>query len=335
MKGQRIIGWTLAIVVILIFVVGIGGYLFLKSSSFQQLAIRKIVETANEATGGKTEIGGLDFNLSTLTAHLYNVVVRGSESPNQPPLLRIDKLTVGLKIQSALRRKVSLGELLIEHPVVHMQVDRQGKSNLPQAPPSQSSSQTSVFDLAVRHAQLFNGELNYNDKRTPVEADLYDLGTDIRFDSLATRYSGSISYDNGHLRYAQYAPLPHNFTAKFSANPSLFSLESAVMKVGSSAISLRADVTNYSNPTVAGDYDIRIHTQDFAIKLGDVFEDHPIVSRHYRTTSNARTFLLNNSTHMAHITSKPAQALQAEMSMFDSTPNISAHTRDNSAPGLI
>src|SRR6267154_1871445 len=78
-----------------------------------------------------------------------------------------------------------------------------------------------------------------------------------------------------------------------------------------------------------------IHTEHVAIELGDVFEDHLIVGRHYRTTSNARTFLLNNSTHMAHITSKPAQALQAEMSMGDSTPNISAHTRDNSAPGLI
>ena len=232
MKGQRIIGWILAIVVILIVVVGVGGYFFLKSSSFQQFAIRKIVETANEATGGRTEIGGLDFNLSTLTAHLYNVVVRGSESPDQPPLLRVDKLTVGLKIQSALRRKVNLSELLIEHPVVHMQVDRQGKSNLPQAPPSQSSSQTSVFDLAVRHAQLTNGEVNYNDKKTPVEADLYNLGTDIHFNPLTTRYSGSISYDNGHLHYAQYAPMPHSFSAKFSATPSVFSLESAAMKIG-------------------------------------------------------------------------------------------------------
>ncbi len=264
MKGQRIIGWILAIVVILIVVVGVGGYLYLRSSSFQQFAIRKIAEAANEATGGRTEIGGLDFNLSTLTAHLYNVVVRGSESPDQPPLLRVDKLTVGLKIQSALQRKVSLSELLIEHPVVHMQVDRQGKSNLPQAPPSQSSSQTSVFDLAVRHAQLTNGEVNYNDKKTPVEADLYNLGTDIHFNRLTTSYSGSISYDNGHLQYAQYAPMPHSFSAKFSANPSVFSVESAAMKIGASEVSLHADVTNYSNPNVASEYDIRIHTQDFA-----------------------------------------------------------------------
>src|SRR5258708_5083409 len=264
MKWRRAIGWTIAGLLLLVLVGAMGGYLFLKSSNFQQYALRKIVQGADEATGGRTQIRGLDFNLSTLTAHLYDVVVRGTERTDQPSLVQIDKLTIGLKIQSVLHRQISLSELLIEHPVVHLQVNQDGKSNIPQAPPRKTSSRTRVFDLAVRHFLLTRGEINYNDKKTPVEADLYNLGTDIRFDSFATRYSGSISYDNGHLQYAQYAPLPHNFTAKFSATPALFSLESAIMKVGSSAISLRADVTNYSNPTVAGDYDIRIHTQDFA-----------------------------------------------------------------------
>jgi translocation and assembly module TamB len=264
MKGQKIIGWTLAIIVVLIVVGVLGGYFFLKSSAFQHLAIGKIVETANQSTGGRTEIGGLDFSLSTLTAHLYNITVRGTEPSDQPPLLHVDKLTVGLKIQSALRRKVNLSELLIDHPVVHMQVDRQGRNNLPQAPPSQSSSNTNVFDLAVGHTQLSNGEVNYNDKKTPMEADLYDLATDIHFNPLTKQYSGSISYDDGHLRYAQYGALPHSFAARFSAGPSAFSLESAGMAVGSSKVPLRAKVTNYSNPDVAGEYEVRIHTQDFA-----------------------------------------------------------------------
>jgi translocation and assembly module TamB len=264
MNWRRIVGWTLATLVAVIGIGVVGGYFYLKSSGFQQFAIRKIVEQANEATGGRTQIRALDFNLSTLTAHLYDVVIRGNESRDAPPLLQLDKLTVGLKIQSALHRKVNLSELLIEHPVVHIQVDREGKSNIPQAPPSQSSSHTSVFDLAVGHVGVTRGEVNYNDRKTPVDADLYDLGTDITFEPSATRYRGSMSYDNGHLHYGQYAPLPHSFNAKFSATPALFSLDSVVMKVASSSVTLRADVTNYRNPTVAGDYDIRIHTQDLA-----------------------------------------------------------------------
>ncbi len=222
------------------------------------------MEQADLATGGRTQIGGLDFDLSTLTAHLYNITVRGTESPDQPPLLHADELTVRLKILSALHHQVALRELLIDHPVVHLQVSREGKNNLPTAPPSQSSSHTSVFDLAVEHVQLSKGEVNYNDRKTPLEADLYDLGTDIHFHSLAKSYEGAISYNNGHVKYAQYAPLPHNLKLKFSASPDRFNLESATLKIGSSAVELQAGLSNYSNPVADGDYQIQIHTQDFA-----------------------------------------------------------------------
>ena len=264
MRWRRIIGWTLAFLGALLLAAAVGGYLFLKSASFQRLAIRTIIKDANQATGGRAEIGNFDFQASTLTAHLYNITIHGTEPPAQPPLLQIDKLTVGIKIVSLLRRQITLSELDIEHPVARVRVDRDGKSNIPQAPSNASGSHTDVFDLAARHVLLTNGEISYNDQTEALEAELYGLRTEINFDALATRYRGSISYDNGRLRYADRRPFQHGLDAKFTATPSQFSLQSAVLKVGSSAISLHAELTNYSNPTVKGAYDLRIHTQDFA-----------------------------------------------------------------------
>jgi len=131
MKLRRIIGWTLAILAILIGLAVVGGYFYLRSSGFRQFAIRKIVEQANHATGGHAQIGSLDFKLSTLTAHLYNVVIRGNESPDAPPLLQLDELTVAVKIQSVIHREINLSELLIDHPVLHLQVNSKGESNVP------------------------------------------------------------------------------------------------------------------------------------------------------------------------------------------------------------
>jgi translocation and assembly module TamB len=264
MNGKRTIGWAMAGLLALLLIAIVGGYFYLRSSSFQQFALGKIVDQANQATGGHTQIGGLDFNLSTLTAHLYDITMRGTESSDQPPLLHADELTVRIKILSAFHHQVALRELLIAHPVIHLQVNREGKNNLPTAPPSQSSSNTSVFDLAVEHVQLTNGEVNYNDRKTPLDADLYDLGTDIRFTSLAKTYEGVLSYNNGQVKYAQYAPLPHHLNLKFTASPDRFNLESALMKLGSSAVTLHAGVSNYSNPIADGEYQIQIHTQDFA-----------------------------------------------------------------------
>jgi translocation and assembly module TamB len=289
MKLKRILGWTFAGLAALLIVAVVGGLLYLRTRNFQAFALRKIVEQADRATGAKTEIGGLDFQLSKLTAYFYDITLRGTESPAQPPLLHADKMTVSLKIVSAIHHQISLSELLIEHPVVYIQVSRDGKNNLPTAPPSQSSSHTSIFDLAVGHAQLNNGEINYNDRKTPMAADLHDLATNIRFESLVKRYEGTFSYDNGHLQYAHYAPLPHHLNLQFSATPESFEVRSMLLAVGSSEIALNAGVSNYSNPVADGNYRIRIHTQDFAALSPSVSPagDISLAGKlHYQTVQN-------------------------------------------------
>src|SRR6202050_3392319 len=264
MNWRKIVGWTLASIIAVIVIGAVAGYFYLRSSGFQEFAMRRIIAQADQSIGGRTQIRAFDFNLSNLTAHLYGIVIRGTERPDSPPLVQIDKLTVSLKIKSVFRRDISLSELLIEHPVMHVQVDRAGNSNIPQTPPQNSSSHTSVFELAVGHVALNRGEIDYNDRKTPLDADLHNLKTDIGFESLATRYRGSISYDSGQLRYDKYAPLPHAFNANFTASPSLFRLDSAVITVASSAIKIAGDVTNYQAPTAQGSYEIHLHSQDAA-----------------------------------------------------------------------
>ena len=261
---KRRIGWAALALVGLVVILAIGAYFYLKSAAFQRLAQRKLGEAAATATGGKTTIGRLDLSLSTLTATLYDVTLHGTENTDQPPLLHADKLTVRIKIQSLFRPKVSLRELLIEHPAVHVQVSQQGTSNLPTPPPSTSSSHTDVFDLAVGHARLSNGEVSYNDRKTPLDADLYDLTTDIRFIDLPRQYTGTLFYRNGHISYDNRGALPHDLDLNFRATPEKLDVSSAVLRVGGSKISLQAQVANYSNPVADGTYQIRIHTQDFA-----------------------------------------------------------------------
>jgi len=264
MKWRAIIGWTFVVLGGILLVAVVGGYFYLKTNSFRQFAMREIINQADQATGGHTQLQNFDFQLSTLTAHLYGIVVRGKEPADAPPLLAADSLTVKLKILSVLHHQINLRELLIDHPVANLQVNRKGETNFPEAPPSKSNSKTNVFELAVGHVGIMNGEVNYKDRKMLLDADLHNLTTDVSFDPPSTRYVGSISYDNGHLQYGRYSPMPHNLNVRFNATPSAFALESAVFKIASSTASLRAIVSNYSNPTVSGTYDVRLHTQDFA-----------------------------------------------------------------------
>jgi uncharacterized protein involved in outer membrane biogenesis len=220
------------------------------------------------------------------------VVLRGTEQAASPPLLEIDELTVGVKIDSVLHRRYTLNQLVIQHPVVHLEVDSQGRNNLPEAA-QQPASHTSIFDLSIRHCSLADGEINYNDKKIPLDADLYDLAADVLFDSPAKRYSGTLAYGNGRMRYAKYSPMPHSFKTRFSLTPSAFSVESAELKIASSTLSARGEVTNLASPVVTGEYGIRLHSQDFSSLSRSFRPAGDLALRgtvHYRNEAN-RPFL--------------------------------------------
>jgi len=120
-----------------------------------------------------------------------------------------------------------------------------------------------TFDLSVGHLLLSNGEISYEDNNTPLDADLYDIGINIQFDGGATNWHGSISYQNARLHYLNYTPVRHSLTVKFYSTPSHISVESLRVTAGSSTLSLRGEMTDFRNPKITADYDVRIRTQDF------------------------------------------------------------------------
>ena len=263
MRWKRTASWTAAALVIAVLLGLLGGYVYLRSTTFRNLAIRTIEQHADRALGASTYIGSLDLSLSTLTARLYDVTIRGKESHAEAPLLHVDKLTLSLTIRSILHRQIDLSDLEVAHPVIHIEVNRAGMNNFPSPPPSQSGS-TDIFDLAVKHFAITNGEIYYHDAKIPLGAELYDLTSAVAFDPAATRYTGSLSYRDGQLQYAGYPSLPHTFTTHFQATRSALSVDSVSLTIGSSTVSANGTVTNYADPTIVGKYHIFVHSQDFA-----------------------------------------------------------------------
>ncbi|MBV9573168.1 MAG: AsmA family protein, partial [Acidobacteriales bacterium] len=265
MKWKRITLWSSAILLALILVVAVAASIIVRTAAFHRYVLAKIVQQAHDATGATVEIHNFDFRLSGLTADLYGVTLHGTEGANERPLLRVDKITVGLKILSVLRHQVNLSNLEIDHPVASVIVAKDGRSNLPQPPAAKnSSSSTNVFDLAVGHVLLANGELYYNDKQSSMDADVRDLRTEINYTMLSAKYNGTISYHDGRIRYGALSPLPHALNAKFTAGRSGLSFDQLDLTLGSSHVSVQANVTDYNNPKLDGNYNIVLHTQDAA-----------------------------------------------------------------------
>src|SRR5207245_9469979 len=102
------------------------------------------------------------------------------KDPNRPQLAH-NKRSINLKIFSALHRKVDLNEIVVQHPVIHLISDRDGGSNIPQPKPKKESAPVNVFDLGIKHVLLTNGDISYNQERSPMEAELHDMQTAFKY----------------------------------------------------------------------------------------------------------------------------------------------------------
>ena len=268
-RWQKVVGWTLAGIGILIVVLVVAVVILLHSTGFQNWALRKAEPKISAALGAQVNAQKLTISWSGIspTADLYNVVVHGAPPYTDPPLLTADHLHLAVKVTSLLKRTWYIDDLAIEHPVVRAFVDRQGRNNFPQSKSNNSQSKTDVFDLGVRHATLNNGEVYYNDRKTPLEADLHDLTFRAGFDPAQTRYSGTLSYDNGHLLFGTYRPIPHALNANWSYTRSAFNLDRAVLTSGKSQLTMQASLEDFSAPKLQARYDASLDTNEFRALL--------------------------------------------------------------------
>jgi translocation and assembly module TamB len=248
-------------------ILSVAGYAVLHSQRFHSYVLAKIQQQASEATGAQVRIRDVAVHLSTLGADAYGITIHGSEPTSAPPLAQADQLRIRLKIVSLLRKKVDLNEIVLRHPVVNLLVSKDGTTNLPTPPKSDSNNSTSPFNLGIQRVLLEKGEIYYNDVKTPLDAELHSLQLDLKSEFLRKGYDGNLSYRDGRFRHRDLRPLPHDLTASFQATPSEFKLKSLLLTVRSSTIQLEGSVRNYSNPSVSGSYDIKIHPQDFGPAL--------------------------------------------------------------------
>ena len=263
MTWKRKLGWIGIFLVVLIVVLGIAGYFTFRSQAFHKYVLAKIQQQASEATGAQVRIQNFTLHVSTLSANAYGITIRGTESKSAPPLAQADQLMVRLKIVSLLHKKVDLNEIILRHPVVSLRIKKDGSTNLPTPPKSKSNSSTNLFDLGIQHVLLSQGEIYYNDVKTPLDAELHDLQLEVKSEFASKGYDGTLFYRDGRLQYGDMKALPHDLNARFNATASEFTLNPLVLTVASSTIELAGNVQNYPSPTASGSYKITIHPQDF------------------------------------------------------------------------
>jgi translocation and assembly module TamB len=265
----KVAGWLFTCLLILV-LLAVGAIdVLLHSARFHDYILATVQQKASDRLGATVTLENFNLNLHTLSLDLYGLTVHGVNPYPNPALLQVEHAHVGVRVVSVLQRKWYLDSVVIDRPVVKVFVDAQGISNIPTLKSSGGSSNTSIFDLAIRHAVLTGGEAYFNNRKSLLAADLHDLEFRAAFNSALQQYAGRLAYSDGHLAYGSWRSIPHSFDAHFDATPTIFHLTRAVLTSGPSHLLVGATLQNYGQPDIQATYDALVDGGQIRQTLSD------------------------------------------------------------------
>ncbi|WP_263376175.1 translocation/assembly module TamB domain-containing protein [Granulicella aggregans] len=212
---SKAMAWTVLSVLVLIVALLGTGWWYTTTPDFQRRVGREVVKVLEDATGGGVELGKLRFSLRHLAIEADGLIIHGTEGPGEAPYVSLDKIDVRLKISSflshtagvGLASHVGLSLLRVEHPQIHLIIDKDGKTNQPVPKHSSTSKESltdTLLDLKASQVELLNGVALLNDRAIPFDLAARDLDAEVHYISKSDRYGATVDLRDLRTKMTTY-----------------------------------------------------------------------------------------------------------------------------------
>ena len=215
-KLRRVALRVLVTLVILAGACALAGMFVIRSGWFRERVRQGIIAAVEDTTGGKVELGSFRFDPRHLVASVTPFVLHGTEAPGEPPLLRVESITVGLRIISLLERRVDLAYLRVEQPQARFVFYPNGADNLPVPPEHHVFWADGLVDLAVLHYEVNHGVVEYDGRDVPLNIRGEDLHIQMNYDRKGAQYRGDLASKRVRMLMPGAAPVEFDTTATFA-----------------------------------------------------------------------------------------------------------------------
>jgi translocation and assembly module TamB len=236
--------WTLLLIALGVIAVGSG----LANPLLRRILIHRLETLA----GAHVEIRTVSVGWFSLNATVNGLVIHGKEPADTEPLVTVEQARVGLRIDSFWGRRVGLNDLVLQSPRVHIRVEKNGSNNLPALKTSGSTEalQQELINLRVRHVEIKDGWILYNNVKSLVALEGGDLHLEVHLSGTPERaiYLGTLDWQSIELARRKDVPMPANVSAKFSLNQDGFSINQAIVDVGRSHVDVQAETKDLESP---------------------------------------------------------------------------------------
>lgn len=252
----------LLIPVLVLALLGAGVIYVLESAWVREKVRTLIVTEVEKATGGKTSLTAFDFDWRTLKATATGFVLHGKEGPQLAPFVRAGTVRVGLTVRSWWQRDVDLSELTVDKPEVHIYVNSDGSTNVPEPKTPRKPGGEPLDDLIrlkIGRLEIRDGVFTYDSRRET-------------FSMLAQGVDAKLTYDTRKPRYlvtlaAAHVRLPGDLNPRVEATVALEAnriiMERVRAVLGESVGEFTGTLEDFRHPKVDG----RVHA---SILLRDI-----------------------------------------------------------------
>lgn len=254
------IAWTVGGVLLLLLIV-IGGFAWYSTTAdFQHRVGKEVVSVLEDATGGRVELRRITFSLSTLAIDAEGLVIHGTEAADQAPYVAIDKISIRLKVASflshtagtGLASHVGLSLLRVEHPQIHLIINKDGKTNqpVPRHPgTSKEPLADTLLDLKAHEVELINGVALLNDRAIPFDLAARDLGAEIRYVSSSDRYGATVDLNDLTTKMSTYPEVHSKLHVEAELGRDAIDLTKLAYTTGASTVvKATASLSHFAQP---------------------------------------------------------------------------------------
>lgn len=240
----------------------VAGLWYITTDSFQSYVRTRVVAEIERITGGRAEVGTFHIVPFHMQVEVRNITVHGRESATDPPLVHADSLVAQVKVISFLRTEFGFHSLTLEHPVVHIAIGPDGATNVP-APhvpegPSETSAIAQLFALSIDHLILRNGELQWGDRKIPLDFDVHDAGLQMDYSFLRGRYESQLRLGKIDTTFQDFRPFAWAATIDFSLGATFADVKSLKWNSGRSSLEMSGRISDFHDPHLDGNYEAHV-----------------------------------------------------------------------------
>ena len=231
---------------------------YVRSPGFADLVHRKVVQTIEEATGGRVEMASFRWNLARMEFEAHGLTIHGLETQDQLPYAHVDRARIKLHIISFLERQVSLRQVELQHPVIHVIVNPDGSTNAPEPKVKVQSNENvaqQLLDLAVGRVDIHDGMLVINDRKLPMDFSANDLLASMTYFTFDKRYDANVKVGKIDLKYGDFRDLPASVDTEFSLWRNSIAVKSLRLTSQQSTVQATGKLTDFEKPQLEVTYD--------------------------------------------------------------------------------